>query len=57
MNQTTKTINGKTYEVCLFPMEYINITQKDHVGTHIASYALDCMGKDVNKDLAYRHVL
>lgn len=38
------------YEDVLFPMEVLNITQGDNVGTHLGTYAIDNAGKDAGID-------
>lgn len=44
----TLTKNG--YQVLLFPMEVMNITQGNNVGTHLGTNALDNAGKDTGID-------
>lgn len=38
------------YQVLIFPMEYMNITQGNNIGTHIGTNAIDCAGKDIGID-------
>jgi len=38
---------------CIFPMQYLNITQGYGVGTHIGTYAVDNAGKDTGIDNAF----
>lgn len=42
--------NGISYEVLLFPMEFLNITQGDNEGTHLGTFAIDNAGKNVGID-------
>lgn len=38
---------------CLFPMDYLRITQKENTGSHKGSLAMDFGGKDTGKDTLY----
>ena len=38
------------YQLLGFPMEYMNVTQGNNVGTHLGTNALDNAGKDTGID-------
>lgn len=53
----SKTVNGKTYEVPLFPMEVMNISQGCNGSfSHAGAMALDSAGKDTGKDPVFAPV-
>lgn len=40
-------------EDCLFPMEYLRVTQGENTGTHLGGKAMDFGGRDTGKDALY----
>lgn len=53
----SKTVNGVTYEVPVFPMDWLNISQGvNGYFSHKGAPALDCCGKDTGKDPVFAPV-
>ena len=40
-------------ENCMFPMEFLRVTQRPGVGSHLGSKAIDLGGRDTGKDKVY----
>lgn len=43
----------ETVQACIFPMDYLRVTQGRNIGTHRGSKAVDFGGKDQGKDVLY----
>lgn len=52
MRQYQTSVRGG-YEDILCPMEVLNVTQGDNMGTHKGTYAADLAGSDTGRDLFY----